>query len=130
MFAALRTAKAAADHSIAVDDLFCSQISSRFRKGKGEARQLAEQINAPRRVQEIIKASVAAGTTSGVGVTLDGPILGALLQQSRNNGAFDTIAASATRLPFMQGRARIFTSVAASTVAEGAAKTLKSVRPG
>ncbi len=90
MSAAMRTAKARADEHLALDDLHILFGIVAVTKGRGDAAQLAAEMDAPSGVQKILKSAVNGTTTSNVGVTVFGSPLGALLlAQLRNNGAFD-----------------------------------------
>ena len=69
------------------------------------------------------KATISGTTTGANSITT---LLGSFMQAVRNIGAVDRIAASAMRLPDrFAGRVTVFSSVAASSVGEGAAKTIR-----
>lgn len=94
---------------------------------RGEAAELLEAKGWKHEADAIRKAAVAATTagSSGMNVTT---FLGSFMQLLRNSSAFDLIAANAFKVPaHFAGRVTIFSNAASSAVAEGAAKTVKSL---
>jgi hypothetical protein len=94
-------------------------------KGYGEAARRAEEKGWGRVADTLQKATVAGATT---GASSIGTLLGSFMAAVRNIGVVDRVAAEAMRIPDrLVGRVTVFTSVAASSVSEGAAKPLKYI---
>ena len=95
--------------------------------GPMEAARRAEQKGWKAEAATIEKAAVAAMSAGAGGMNIT-TYLGSFLALLRNASAFDRIAANAMRLPQrFVGRVTIFANAASSAVAEGAAKTVKSL---
>ena len=102
-------------------------------QGVGEAARKAEAMRMPQRVVEgFTKAAVAGGSTGGVGISSFGPsVAGAFMQASRNVGFADEVAQFSMKFPDKSGRVMIYSAMSvASSVGEGAAKTLKAINMG
>jgi hypothetical protein len=102
-------------------------------RGVDEAARKAALLNMPERVVEgLRKAAVAGGSTGGVGISSFGPaVANAFMQASRNVGFADEVAQFSMRFPEMVGRVMIYSAMSiASSVGEGAAKTLRSINMG
>src|SRR6185295_20234524 len=67
---------------------------------KSEAAAMAKAVNLSPRIQEVLtKAAQAGATTSGVGVSNFGALIGSFMLSVKNIGAFDTIAGFALPMP-------------------------------
>src|SRR6478672_780841 len=94
-------------------------------KGYGEAARRATEKGWTGVADVLQKATVAGSTAGSSGMNI-GTLLGSFMLAVRNIGVCDRVAANAMRIPDrLVGRVTVFTSVAASTISEGAAKTLK-----
>src|SRR5262249_41931368 len=94
-------------------------------KGYAEAAALAASKGWKRVAELLTKATIAGGTTSASSIST---LLQSFMQALRNVGAFESVAAAAMPVPTQfVGRVTIFSSTAASSIAEGAAKTLRYI---
>ncbi len=75
----------------------------------------------------VLRAAQAAGTVGNVGASIN-ELLRAFLDSAKNYGAFDRIASDAMRIDLTTRRVSIFTSVSASSVAEGAGKSVRRLQ--
>src|SRR5262245_35462672 len=126
MLNALRAAKTAQDHSAGWEDFTTLAAIVMSTSGKTEALAKALEVGASRRVVDGLKAAQAAATTqSGTGLSNFGSLLGAFMASVRSVSAFDQIAQSAMRLPQFNGRVVISSTVATSSVNEGAGKPIR-----
>ena len=94
-----------------------------------EAVQNAKAAGFNAKVCDVLhKAATGAVTTEGSGISgYLGPLLPAFMAQVASAGVFDAIAASALQLPLHIGRVVIASSAASDSVAEGAAKPIRSL---
>jgi hypothetical protein len=98
-------------------------------RNSDEAANKAQRMGLnPRIIEGLTKATVAGGSVGGVGVSSFGAAINnAFMQTSRNYGFADEIAQYSMRFSDKVGRAHIYSSFAADTISEGAAKKLKQV---
>src|SRR5262245_54806021 len=118
------------DQSVGWEDFTTLAAIVATTKSKSEALAKALEVGASRRVVDGLKATQAATTGQGVGLTNFGSLLGAFMASVRAVSAFDTIAASAMKLPRFVGRVIVSSTVATSSVNEGAGKPVHSLTLG
>ena len=123
MFASLKNAADRAEQVHGFTDYIRAAGCIMTTAGYGEAARRAGQMGWPKIAEVLQKAAIPGASTSANSITT---LLGPFMQAVRNIGVVDRIAGSAMRLPDrFTGKVTVFSSVAASTIAEGAAKTLK-----
>jgi Phage capsid family len=128
MFAAIKGAKEQADQVHGYTDFVKAAACIMTTRGAHAAAQKATALNLPTRIVEgLQKAAQPGGATSNVGISAFGPAAAAFMATSRNLGFADEVARSSMLFPDMVGRVMIYSQIAASTVAEGAAKPIRAL---
>ena len=123
MFAAMKQTQERFEEREAYTDFIKLAGCVMTSEGLGGAARRAQEKGWTRVAQALTKATVAGTTVAATGITT---LLSAFLAAVRNIGVVDTIAQSAMRVPDrFVGRIGVFSNIAASSINEGAAKTLK-----
>ena len=94
-------------------------------KSMDEAYRYAQNNRAPQRVQDaLLKAAQSGATSDNIGVSITSGF-GQFFSQMRNIGVADAMAPFSVAMPRYLGRFVLLSSIAATTVAEGAGKPVR-----